>query len=151
MVLTRKNNKINKTKTKKGKKVYKARFFDVKNFLSDNSKGTINNNLSSRQIKNRIQKIIKQKKMKVGDIFYIGEEEIHDNNISINNQTEQDEGWGLVVPRNFNDIIYSKEVKTTKGYIMSDSGPDLLFSGDNPYKFIINSGIKYKNAIKSIK
>ena len=29
MVLTRKNNKINKTKTKKGKKVYKARFFDV--------------------------------------------------------------------------------------------------------------------------
>ena len=71
--------------------------------------------------------------MKVGDIFYIGEEEIHDNNISINNQTEQDEGWGLVVPRNFNDIIYSKEVKTTKGYIMSDSGPDLLFSGDNLY------------------
>ena len=65
----------------------------------------------------------------------------------MNSQKYQFEGWGLVIPKNFNEEIHSiKEKKTKRGYILSDSGPDLLLPKENkPFSFILNKNIKYKN------
>ena len=58
--------------------------------------------------------------MRPGDIFYIGEEELYDNDISLNSQKYQFEGWGLVIPKNFNEEIHSIKEKTKRGYILSE-------------------------------
>lgn len=154
-MVSRKNNIFNRNKlnkSKKKKKSYTAKFFDLRKYFKEKTNEVINNNLSNRQISLRLKNIIKEKKMRPGDIFYIGEEELYDNDISLNSQKYQFEGWGLVIPKNFNEEIHSIKEKTKRGYILSDSGPNLLLPKENkPFSFILNKNIKYKNAIKKIK
>jgi hypothetical protein len=153
-MVSRKNTNISiKNKSnKKKKKSYQSKFFDIRKYFKQKNNEVINNNLSYRQIGMRLKKIIKEKKMKPGDIFYIGEEELYDNDISLSSQQNQFEGWGLVVPTKFTEEILSLKEKTNRGYILSDSGPNLLLPSKNkPFSFVINKNIKYKNAIKNIK